>query len=136
MSHVPFGYKIENGKAKIDEVTSVQVRKIFQLYLEGDSLLTIAKKTGAKASHPGIGHILRNRRYLGDGFYPPLIDPEIFAAVESERTQRAEKLKKHKISPNRKQVLFPTSFRLLEGNQQFADPFQQATYAYSLIERR
>jgi hypothetical protein len=116
-------------------ITSEQ-SEIFQLYLAGDSLLTIAKKTGAKASHPGIGHILRNRRYLGDGFYPPLIDPEIFAAVESERTQRAEKLKKHKISPNRKQVLFPTSFRLLEGNQQFEDPFQQATYAYSLIERR
>ena len=57
MSHVPFGYKIENGKAKIDEVTSAQVRKIFQFYLEGDSLLTIAKKTGAKASHPGIGKI-------------------------------------------------------------------------------
>jgi len=136
MRHLPFGYKIENGKAKIDEVTSEQVRKIFRSYLEGYSLLKIAKKTGAKASHPSISLILRNRRYLGDGFYPPLIDPEIFAAVESERTQRAEKLKKHKISPNRKQVLFPTNFRLLEGNQQFEDPFQQATYAYSLIERR
>ena len=136
MSHVPFGYKIENGKAKIDEVTSEQVRKIFQFYLEGDSLLTIAKKTRAKASHPCIGQILSNRKYLGDAFYPPLIDPEVFEKVESERAQRAEKLKKHKISPNKKQVLFPTSFRLLEGNQQFEDPFQQATYAYSLIERR
>ncbi len=44
MGHTPFGYKIENGCAVVDEAAAGQIRQIFQFYLEGDSLATAAKR--------------------------------------------------------------------------------------------
>lgn len=73
MSHTPFGYRIENGKAVIDNDAAKQIRTLFQYYLSGDSLVTAAKKAGINGFHSGIGRILRNKRYLGDEFYPAIL---------------------------------------------------------------
>jgi hypothetical protein len=40
MGHTPFGYKIENGSAVVDEAAAGQIREVFRSYLEGDSLAT------------------------------------------------------------------------------------------------
>lgn len=67
MKHIPYGYRVENGKAVIDEQAAEQVRALFEAYLSGDSLATAAKKADIKAFHANIGRMLRNTRYLGDG---------------------------------------------------------------------
>jgi hypothetical protein len=134
MGHTPYGYRIENGKAVIDEEKSKQIRLLFEAYLSGDSLATAAKKASIKAFHAGIGNILKNKRYVGDNFYPAIIDKTRFEAAELERLNRAKKLgrvweKKESIgSPA------PTSFFIAEGIKKFDDPFKQAEYAYNLIE--
>jgi len=134
MGHTPYGYRIENGKAIVDDEKAEQIKLLFEAYLSGDSLATAAKKAGIKAFHAGIGNILKNKKYVGDDFYPAIIDKDSFEAAEIERMSRAEKLgriweKKELIgSPP------PTSFFIAEGNKQFSDPFKQAEYAYSLIE--
>ena len=134
MGHTPYGYKIENGKAVVDQEKSEKIKVLFEAYLSGDSLATAAKKAGIKAFHAGIGNILKNKRYVGDGFYPAIIDKASFEAAEIERMSRAEKLgriweKKELIgSPA------PTFFLIADGNEQFDDPFKQAEYAYRLIE--
>ena len=46
MSHIPYGYRIENGKAVIDEKAAEQVRTLFNAYLSGDSMHTAAGKAG------------------------------------------------------------------------------------------
>ena len=74
MSHIPYGYRIENGKAVIDEKAAEQVRTLFDAYLSGDSMNTAAGKAGIKSFHAGIGRMLCSARYLGDGFYPAIID--------------------------------------------------------------
>jgi hypothetical protein len=56
--------------------------------------------------------------------------------VQEERERRALKLGRTKSLKNKKEVVFPTSFRMNEGLKHFDDPFQQAEYAYSLIERK
>jgi hypothetical protein len=133
MSHTPFGYRIENGKAVIDKDAAEQIKELFQSYLSGDSLATAAKKAGIKAFHSGIGRMLRNTRYLGDEFYPPIIDKDTFNTAEAERIMRAERLGRTKKSKQVKEVVYPTTFRMKEGTEEFDDPFGQA-YAYSLIE--
>ena len=70
MSHIPYGYRIENGKAVIDEKAAEQVRTLFDAYLSGDSMNTAAGKAGIKSFHAGIGRMLCSARYLGDGFIP------------------------------------------------------------------
>ncbi|VIH37728.1 recombinase [Clostridioides difficile] len=38
MGHTPYGYRIEDGKAVVDEKTSEQVKELFSGYLAGLSL--------------------------------------------------------------------------------------------------
>ncbi len=103
-------------------------------YLSGDSLVNAAKKAGIKSYHSGIGRMLRNTCYLGNEYYPVIIDNETFAAAEEERTRRAEKLGRIRKPKEKSEIVFPTEFYINEVVQQFDDPFQQAEYVYSLIE--
>ena len=134
MSHIPFGYRIENGKAVIDKEAAEQIKTLFQSYLSGDSLATAAKKAGIKAFHSGIGRMLRNTRYLGDEFYPAIIDKDTFNTAEAERIIRQERLGRNRKPKQEKEAVYPTVFRMKEGTEEFDDPFAQAEYAYSLIE--
>lgn len=134
MSHIPFGYRIENGKAVIDKEAAEQIKTLFHSYLSGDSLAAAAKKAGITAFHAGIGRMLRNARYLGDDYYPAIIDSDTFEAAEAERIRRAEELGRIYELKEDKEVVYPTMFRMNEVTEKFDDPFQQAEYAYSLIE--
>lgn len=134
MGHTPFGYRIENGKAVIDNEAADQIRTLYQSYLSGDSLDTASIKAGIKSFHAGIGRMLQTTRYLGDEYYPAIIDPNIYAAAQAERIKRAEKLGRIRQPKEEKEVVFPTAFHMNEATQKFDDPFQQAEYAYSLIK--
>ena len=134
MGHTPYGYRIINGKAVINEQAAEQIKALFQSYLTGDSLATAANKADIKAFHAGISRMLQNKRYLGDEYYPAIIDPDTFTAAEAERIRRAENLGRVREPKIKKEVVYPTAFRIIEGTERFDDPFQQAEYAYSLIE--
>lgn len=134
MAHTPLGYQIENGEVVIDEAPAERVRTLFSLYLSGASLNTAAKKSGIQTFHGSIGNMLRNTRYLGDDFYPSLIDPDIFDAVQEERLRRVENLGRVFEPKEENVVLIPTAFRMNECTQTFEDPFRQSEYLYSLIE--
>ena len=134
MGHTPYGYRIENGKAVIDDKAADKLRTLFQAYLSGDSLDNAAKKAGIQSFHAGIGKMLHNTRYLGDEYYPKIIDTDTYSAVQFERVKRAEKLGRIRNPKEKAAVPSPTEFRVNEGTLQFDDPFQQAEYAYSLIE--
>ncbi len=134
MGHTPFGYKIENGCAVVNEAAAGQIRKIFQFYLEGDSLTTAAKKAGVISFHGGISRMLKNKHYLGDEYYPAIIDRETFDRAEQERMRRAAALGRIKEPAEQEGILIPTVFHAKPVEQTFDDPFLQAEYVYSLIE--
>lgn len=134
MRHIPFGYRIVNGIAEIDVPAAEQLKVLFQAYLSGDSLATAAQEAEIQTSHATIGNMLRNTHYLGDDYYPAIIDPATFEAAETERIRRAEKLGRIFESEEKSEVIYPTAFHIKEGSEQFDDPFQQAEYTYSLIE--
>ncbi len=134
MGHTPFGYKIEQGSAVVDEAAAGQIRQIFRSYLEGDSLVTAAKKAGVISFHGGISRMLKNKHYLGDEYYPAIIDRETFDRAEQERMRRATALGRIKEPAVQEGILIPTVFHTKPMEQTFDDPFLQAEYAYSLIE--
>ena len=92
MGHIPYGYRIENGKAVVDEIASERVKELFSGYLAGLSLKGAAKKAGIDCYHATVSKMLQNKHYLGDEFYPPIIDEETFEKARVERRKRAEKL--------------------------------------------
>ncbi len=134
MGHTPYGYRIEGGRAVIDEDAAEQVRLIYKFYLEGDSLITAASKAGIKLFHSGVSRMLRNSHYLGDDYYPAIIDRETFDKAETERLRRAEYLGRIREQQGQEKIEVPISFHTCQAEQKYDDPFLQAEYAYSLIE--
>ena len=92
MGHTPLGYRIENGIAVIDEEAAAKVRQLYKNYLGGLSLTNAAKEAGINALHAGSKRIMQNKHYLGDDFYPAIIDKETFIAAGREIRRRSTKL--------------------------------------------
>ena len=134
MGHTPYGYRIENGKAVIDEAAATQVRELYKNYLSGLSLTNAAKEAGLDLLHSGAKRIMRNSHYLGDDFYPAIMDKESFDAVEAELSKRSTKLGRNDRYNSPKAKRPPTAFRLGDITENYVNPIRQAEYLYSLIE--
>lgn len=135
MGHTPYGYRIENGIALLDEEKADNVRKLYQGYLQGLSLSVAAKEAGIDTYHGTVGKMLRNKRYLGDGYYPAIIKSDVFEQAEIERIKRAVAL--GRVWDEKEIIEKPTapmSFTSGIVEQQYNNPLKQAEYAYSLIE--
>lgn len=134
MGHTPFGYRIENGKAVIDEAAATQIRNLYKNYLGGLSLTNAAKEAGLNLLHSSAKRMMLNRHYLGDDFYPAIIDQASFDAVNVELNKRSTQLGRNDryIAPIAKRP--PTAFRLGDITENYENPIRQAEYLYSLIE--
>lgn len=134
MAHIPYGYKIEDGKAVIDKEKAAAVRKLFEGYISGQPLKTAAINAGLNIFHGSAGRMLRNRHYLGDDYYPAIIEQELFDKAEEIRMERAGSLGRIRELEQAQKPIANTSFSLKSVPIRFSDPFKQAEYAYSLIE--
>lgn len=133
MKHTPFGYDIVAGKAVIDEEEATIVRKICDNYLSGMSMTMAAKDAGVDMVHGRVRHLMQDKKYLGDDFYPPILTEEIMQAIEKERLKREGEYKGVRY---RKVVdlNIPTKFRIKAHIPEFKNPVEQVEYAYGLIE--
>lgn len=134
MKHIPYGYRIENGMAVVDEAEADTVRKFFDYYISGLALMAAAEKVGLKLYHGSAGRILRNVKYLGDGYYPALIDKATFDKAEEIRMSRAKALGRVRELEVKQVEPFPAKFTMPAVKTVYENPFEQAAYAYSLIE--
>ena len=100
--HMPIGYQMEEGKIQIDNKKAKIVRTVFLDYISGISTYALAKKLTAMGAlnanqkpswnHGSIGKILENTRYLGDAFYPAMIEPELFRQAQERREAQRSQL--------------------------------------------
>ncbi len=134
MGHTPYGYRIEYGNAVVDEIAAEKVRNLYRGYLAGLSLKDAAKKAGIDCYHSTAAKILQNKHYLGDDFYPPIIDEETFEKAKTERQKRAEKLGRIWEPKEEPKTDLEMKFKAKPLEQKYDNPFKQAEYAYSLIE--
>ena len=133
--HLPFGYKIENGIAVVCEEEADQLRKMYEGYLGGRCIKEAASQVGQSRTHASVKRMLQNPHYLGDDFYPAIIDRETFDAFETERIRREKALGRDDRQKSTVAVLpAPTAFWMRKKTQTFSDPYRQAEYMYSLIE--
>ena len=135
MGHTPFGYRIEGGKAVVDETAAKQIKKLYENYLSGLSLENAAKQAGINTYHGTVKKLLSNRHYLGDAFYPAIIDEDTFTKAALEGDRRSEKLGRNNRVQAPKVKKAPTRFTFIESIAiQGVTPAEQAEYLYSLIE--
>ena len=134
-SSVLFGYTIKNGKAEIEPKQADQIRKLFDGYLSGLSYQRAAKEAGFSFTHSSAKMMMQDKHYLGDGYYPAIIDKSIFLAAEEERQKRSKRLGRDKTKREKSnRLIVPTRFLIRTAVKVCGDPYKQAEYIYSLIE--
>ena len=132
-----FGYRIVDGRAVIHEKDACKVRLLYKGYLSGLSYIDAAKAVGLDLHASSVKMLMRNARYTGDDFYPEIIDRTTFEAAERERLRRCSVLGKMEGQSKEKAPgTAPQHFSFRQCLKQFRDPFRQAEYIYSLIERK
>lgn len=99
---IPFGYCMKNGEITVDVTESKAVVKIFEEYLNGNSLLQIAKlmksekiRYTADSEHWNknmVKRIIENKKYLGTDKYPQIISEKFFTMANEKRVSKATSL--------------------------------------------
>ena len=74
MGHTPFGYRIENGIAVIDEDAAGKLRKLYENYLSGLSLKDAASKAGIEPYHGTAKSLLKTKHDPGHDFTAAILD--------------------------------------------------------------
>lgn len=102
---VPYGYCIENGCCVVSRQESQIVRRIFSLYIMGESYARIAETLNGEQvryleEHPVwnkhiVKRILENRKYIGEQQYPPIISNEEYDAVRCAVVSKTETLNRN-----------------------------------------
>ena len=63
----------------------------FNLYLSGELLRAISRKTDINRNHIGISNILADERYKGTRLYPKIVEAELFDKVAASRPSAARR---------------------------------------------
>ena len=129
MGQIPYGYRIENGAAVIIPAEAAQIRLIFQNY----------RAAGHPMAHSTVRRMLQRKCYLGDAFYPAILEKETYARANAEWQHRADVMQR--LGKTRRKPVCPQTKFLLELPQQIPEldgntPFQQAEYLYHLIQNK
>jgi len=93
--NIPFGYCVINGKYAINENEAEAVKKIFEEYINGKSLKTIAAEMKIPYNSSKtvwnknmVCRVLENAKYIGGNGFPQIVTAEDFnkaAQIKSER---------------------------------------------------
>ena len=134
MGHTPYGYRIENGCAVINEDEAAKIRNLYENYLAGMAQSKAAIEAGIEAYHSSAKRLMQNRHYLGDDFYPAIIDVDTFTEAMLERQRRMKALGRTDRSKPAVLKTAPTNFHFGEVAAYYDDPVSQAEYLYRLIE--
>ena len=99
---IPFGYCMKNGVITTDPKEICAVATIFSEYLNGISLLQIAKlmesekirysEDSDRWNKNMVKRIIENEKYLGTEKYPQIIDTDIFRQANEKRVRKATTL--------------------------------------------
>lgn len=118
----------------IDAEAAGKLRKLYKNYLCGLSLKEAAAQAGIDTHHGTVKHMLKTQHYIGNDFYPAIIDEATFNNAQVELTKRAETLGRLNCASKEKVLTAPTVFTLQDIKKHFDNPVKQAEYIYSLIE--
>ena len=132
--HIPFGYRIKNGRAVVNDKEAEQLRQIISGYLSGLSYINAAKEVGLDMGHTSVKNLLQHKRYLGDDFYPAIIDKETFDRVQTERIKRAAALGRLDRKSTRKAPKIAKVFSFGDIMEHYDNPATQPEYIYSLLK--
>ena len=88
MAHIPYGYRIENGKAVPDEEQAEKLNAFLEGYLKGMSVAKARKAAGVDLTVSSLRDYMRSGTYEGTGYYPPIVPAGTHRKVREEMEKR------------------------------------------------
>lgn len=146
--YIPFGYKIHKGEITVKAKEADTVRKIFEMYCEGQSYNAIAKYLSAeKIKYNGnakwnkhvVKRILENERLYGNEIYPQIINHDLFEKAAAIREQRARQFGYRKSNATETNQSIPIDFYVVnpirtEQIDSLEEAYIEAQLRYSQIK--
>lgn len=129
MSHIPYGYEVKDGKIFIVEEAADKARQIFSELCIGHEFDRIRKTAGHPITHSMVKQLLQRKCYIGNSFYPKIVDENLFSRVQIELQKRQKSTGKTR----RKVPVIRTNFVLSDEREPQENFTKQAEYLYSLI---
>lgn len=133
-ARVPYGYRIENGKAVIDSGEATALRHYFRAYLDGLSMAKAAEQAELPCSASTLKYLLFKKEYTGTDFYPQIITEEYQKRLAEEYEIR--KTRSVRVAPKipKKGVKIFSEFKLAEARlYNSGDPADCAAAFYGRI---
>lgn len=103
---LPYGYMMIDGKAVINDTEAKVVKEIYTRCSQKESLYSISKflfenrvdyfEDDMKDAYDKICVIARDKRYIGDRGFPPILTPDIFETVQKSKGKQNRGGKKNK----------------------------------------
>lgn len=100
-----YGYQVKNGETVIHNEESEVVKKVFSLYIEGETLGSIASmlteekviyfQGEAKWNKNTIKRMIENEKYMGNEVYPMIISPYVFNQAKAVKESKSCKQEPH-----------------------------------------
>ena len=93
----PFGYRMNFGKVAIDPDEARWVVYIYEQYIQGESFKSLSDTLCGTGIHYDadkpwnknmVARILQDRRYIGDGEYPKIMDDCTFYRADQKRSNK------------------------------------------------
>lgn len=135
-ARIPFGYRIVDGKAQINEAEARQLKKYFSLYLDGATMAEAAREAGIQCSPTTFRNLLRRKEYCGTDYYPAIISSDYQEGLESEWERRKGQTVRQPKGRIPKGVRVYTDFRMAKKGTELvgsADPVEQMNLLYQRI---
>lgn len=131
---IPYGYKIVDGEAQIDEKEAEKLRTFFQNYLGGMNMAAAAREAGLRCAATTLPNLLKKKEYAGTSFYPPIITQDELERIRVEREIR----KRTTARPFMKKIWYlkiHTRFTQKKPSGDMpTDPAEHAALLYSMIK--
>ena len=138
MSHIPYGYQIQDGIALPDPVQKEKIHQLIKYYLSGESITNSIQKSKFEKSRSVAERLLFEPLYLGDDYYPPLISQELHEQLIKERQKRYEaqgnfvSSRSYPVVPVYDQFIRKKEASLSEDSS--LSPAEKAAFVYQQIE--
>lgn len=74
----PTATALKTAAPRLKRMKANKIRKLYENYLSGMALAKAAAAAGIETYHGTAKRLMENRHYLGDDFYPAIIDQETY----------------------------------------------------------
>ncbi len=94
---LPYGYELKDGMVSVNNGEAGKLKSLFRLFTDGTTMKKCLELISIPHCPDSCKAMLKNSVYMGTDLFPPLIEPDLFAAAQEEMARRNRKRRKYPV---------------------------------------